>query len=81
VITLRDGRHGPEFLNLVDGRNSLVAVYKARFEEALRRICTDRDLAQELGRNAYCRYATERTMETRVEGFRLAIEGRFAARL
>jgi len=75
VITLRDGRHGPEFLNLVDGKNSLVVADEAAFEEALRLICTDRALARELGRNAYCRYASERTMETMVDGFRLAIEG------
>lgn len=75
VITLREGRHGPEFLNLIDGKNSMIATDEAAFEHALRRICNDRAFAQGLGRNAYHRYATERTMERMIDGFRVAIEG------
>jgi glycosyltransferase involved in cell wall biosynthesis len=79
VITLRNGRHGPEFLNLIDGVNSSVAADEPAFEEALRRLCTNRAFSQQLGKNAYCRYAKERTLERMVEGFRNAIEGGAAA--
>jgi glycosyltransferase involved in cell wall biosynthesis len=75
VLTLRDGRHGPEFFNLVDGKNSLIAIDEAAFEVALLRLCTDGAFASELGRNAYYHYATERTISQMIEGFRAAIDG------
>lgn len=76
VITLREGRHGPEFHNLVDGENALIAEDEAGYEQAMLRVCADRDMARRLGQAAYRRYVEERSVERLIVGFREAIEGR-----
>lgn len=76
VVTLREGRHGPEFHNLIDGENALIVDNPAEFPGALQRICTDAEFARVLGRHAYRRYAESRTLAHLIAGFRAAIEGR-----
>jgi glycosyltransferase involved in cell wall biosynthesis len=81
VITLREGRHGPEFHNLVDGENALIASDEEAYGKAVLRICTDAALARRLGQKAYRRYADERSLERLIGGFRLAIEGESSGEL
>jgi glycosyltransferase involved in cell wall biosynthesis len=76
VITLREGRHGPEFLNLIDNYNALVVAHDVAYEAALLQICNQPQLAQRLGQNAYRRYADERTLDHLIAGFRQAIESK-----
>jgi glycosyltransferase involved in cell wall biosynthesis len=75
VVTLREGRHGPEFLNLINDHNALIAPDDMAYEAAILQVCTQPELAQRLGRNAYRRYADERTLDHLIAGFRQAIEG------
>ena len=75
VITLREGRHGPEFQNLVHDGNGIIAENEMDYEAALLRICTEPKFARQLGRNAYQRYAGKRTLDHMLAGFRMAIEG------
>lgn len=75
VITLRKGRHGPEFHNLRDGENSLIAENEAAYEQAMLRVCRDPALARRLGRSAYRRYTNERSLGRLIAGFEAAIEG------
>lgn len=75
LITLREGRHGPEFHNLVDGENALIAADETAYELAMLKICTDPDFARRLGRAAYRRYAEERSLDRLVAGFMTAVEG------
>lgn len=74
VLTLRQGRHGPEFHNLAHGRNALIAESLVDLDDAARVLCNDSCLARELGHNAYTLYAGERTLEHMIAGFREAIE-------
>jgi glycosyltransferase involved in cell wall biosynthesis len=74
VLTLRDGYHGPEFQNLVQEKNALIAPDDTTFTSDLLRVCTDQGLARNLGRNAYARYAGERTIAHMIAGFRKAID-------
>jgi glycosyltransferase involved in cell wall biosynthesis len=74
VLTLRNGYHGPEFHNL-NADNSIVADTEVEFGDALNRLIVDPGLASRLGKNAYQRYANERTIDNMVCGFRRAIDG------
>jgi glycosyltransferase involved in cell wall biosynthesis len=75
VITLREGRHGPEFYNLAHAQNALICAGDSEIEEAMRRLCTDGELAAQLGHSAYQHYVNERPLSRMLEGFRKAIEG------
>jgi glycosyltransferase involved in cell wall biosynthesis len=75
VVTLLAGRHGPEFHNLVDGRNAIIANDERDLARALLSLCSESGLARRLGRNAYQRYVNSRTLQHMVAGFRDAIEG------
>ncbi|TKB65776.1 MAG: glycosyltransferase family 4 protein [Nitrospira sp.] len=74
VITLRNVRHGPEFHNLVDGKNAIICEDMDEIEKAMEKVCTDQTFSTELGRNAYQRYVGERTLVKMLEGFRKAID-------
>lgn len=74
VITLRDARHGPEFLNLVHEHNALICEDEADIKEAMLRICTGAALAKRLGNNAYQHYVRERSLSHMLDGFRKVIE-------
>lgn len=74
VITLREGRHGPEFHNLLHENNSLICESDVGLEQAILRICTDETLAKRLGNNAYQCYVRERSLSRMLDGFRKAIE-------
>lgn len=74
VITLREGRHGPEFHNLLDENNSLICENEVGLEQAILRICTDEALTKRLGNNAYQYYVRERSLSRMLDGFRKAIE-------
>ena len=67
-------RHGPEFLNLKNGFNSIIFTNEKELEMAMRRICIDRQFAAHLGKNAYKLYSEERTLEMMLNGFKKAIE-------
>lgn len=75
VVTLREGRHGPEFFNLRDGRNGLIVADAEAYEEALLQLCSDLPLARKLGGEAYRDFAANRTFSHMVAGFRKAIDG------
>lgn len=75
VLTLREGRHGPEFHNLVDGENSLIATDEPAYEQAMLKICSDPAFARRLGHAAYRRYAEERSLDRLIAGFMTAVEG------
>lgn len=74
VVTLRDGYHGPEFHNLIDGQNAMIVDDDADFTAALLRLIVEPGLAQRLGAAAYRRYADERTIDRMIDGFVKAIE-------
>jgi len=74
VVTLREGRHGPEFHNIRNEENGLILEDEQAFEAALHRLGTDSTLRRELGRNAYRLYASSRTLDHMVAGFRKAID-------
>lgn len=74
VITLREGRHGPEFHNLMHEINALICENDVGLEQAILRICTDETLAKWLGNNAYQYYVRERSLSRMLDGFREAIE-------
>jgi len=74
VITMREGRHGPEFHNLMHENNALICENEARLEEALLRICTDAAITKRLGKNAYRHYVLERPLSRMIDGFKKAIE-------
>jgi len=74
VITLREGRHGPEFHNLMHENNALICENDVGLEEAILRICTDAALAKRLGNKAYQHYVRERPLSRMLDGFRKAIE-------
>ena len=67
-------RHGPEFLNLMNGINSMIFANEGELEKAMRNICNDRQFAANLGYNAYQLYSKERTLEMMLNGFKKAIE-------
>lgn len=73
VITRRGVRHGPEFTNLVDGRNSIIYEEVAELGQALVRLARDESLARKLGHEAFVLYDRERRMDRMVDGFRRAI--------
>ena len=75
VVTLRTGRHGPEFHNLAHGENALIANDDTEFESVLQRLCVEPGLARHLGGNAYRHYVDRRTLAHMVAGFRAAIDG------
>ena len=74
VITLRNVRHAPEFHNLVHARNAFICEDIREIEQAMEKLCTDREFSTELGRNAYQHYVRERTVSRMLDGFKKAIE-------
>lgn len=74
VLTLREGRHGPEFHNLTSGVNSVIVDLEANFPDALRAILMDNGSAQRMGGRAYAHYRDNRTIVQMIAGFRAAIE-------
>lgn len=74
VVTLQEGRHGPEFHNLVHDFNSLVLMNEAELAPALAWLCNNPELTRVLGRNAYLHYSQRRTLDHMIAGFRKAIE-------
>ena len=73
VITRRGVRHGPEFTNLLDGRNSIIYEEVGELGGVLARLARDESLARKLGREAFLLYDQERRMDRMVDGFRRAI--------
>ena len=82
VITRKPGfpcknskeQHAPEFLNLINGINSIIFTDEGELEKAMRKICNYRQFAAHLGHNAYKLYSKERTLDTMLNGFKKAIE-------
>lgn len=74
VVTLRTGHHGPEFHNIVDDHNSVIAENEVDLDAKLRRLFLDNGFARQLGHNAYLWYRNERTLDQMVAGFRYAID-------
>ena len=67
-------RYGPEFNNLQHDYNAILFESVQEMEQAIEKLCTDREYAAKLGRNAYADYARRRTLEHMLVGFREAIE-------
>lgn len=78
VITLRDGYHGPEFQNLIEGQNGIIVTRDEDFAEAMAQLIVQPEVARHLGKNAYRRYAGERMIGHMIEGFRKAIDAETA---
>lgn len=76
VVTLQEGRHGPEFWNLDDGVNAIVAADESSLVEAIKYVCSNPDVTKTLGRNAYRHYSGKRRLSHLVNGFKVAIDGR-----
>jgi glycosyltransferase involved in cell wall biosynthesis len=74
VLTLRKEYHGPEFHNIANGVNSIVAETEQEFESALLELVRDPRRAAELGRRAYERHSSERTLDHMVAGFVAAVD-------
>ena len=74
VITLREGRHGPEFMNLDHNHNAIILDGENDLTTALSWICSNPEHARALGHNAYIRYSQNRTLDHMIAGFRKAIE-------
>ena len=74
VLTMRSGRHGPEFHNLRHAHNAMICESVENLDEAMEWVCNEPGLARELGRNAYSHYRGKRTLEHMIAGFRKAIE-------
>jgi glycosyltransferase involved in cell wall biosynthesis len=74
VITLRFERHGPEFNNLEHMKNSIICNDIYEFSRAIKSICSNKNLAQSLGHNAYLHYTNIRSLDRMISGFVSAIE-------
>lgn len=74
VVTLREGRHGPEFINLDHNHNALILDSEYDLNPALEWICSNPEHSRVLGHNAYIRYSQNRTLDHMIAGFRRAIE-------
>lgn len=74
VVTLREGRHGPEFKNLSHNQNALILESEEHLGPALEWICNHPEAVQVLGHNAYLQYSQNRTLNHMLAGFRKAIE-------
>lgn len=74
VVTLREGRHGPEFMNLDHNHNALILESENDLTTALEWVCNNPSLVQVLGHNAYIQYSRNRTLDRMIAGFRKAIE-------
>jgi glycosyltransferase involved in cell wall biosynthesis len=74
VITLREGRHGPEYVNLVHNHNAFILDHENDLATAIALICNDLNFSRLLGHNAYIHYTQRRTLEHMVAGFIKAIE-------
>lgn len=73
VITLKKGKHGPEFSNLEHNINSIICNSYDELKNAIINITTNKDTAQNLGKNAYLKYSTSRTIQVMTHGFHNAI--------
>jgi glycosyltransferase involved in cell wall biosynthesis len=65
---------GPEYYNLRHATNSWLYETDAELLSVLARLCNEPRFAAELGQNAFRHYATERTLDHMLDGFRRAIE-------
>lgn len=74
VVTLREGRHGPEFMNLDHNHNALILDSENDLTTALASIINNSGHARVLGHNAYLHYSQHRTLDHMIAGFRKAIE-------
>jgi len=74
VVTLREGRHGPEFMNLDHNHNALILDGEHDLTTVLAWICNNPEPARVLGHNAYIQYSQHRTLDHMIAGFRRAIE-------
>jgi glycosyltransferase involved in cell wall biosynthesis len=75
VVTMRVGRHGPEFTNLEHMRNSIICSDEATIGAALSRLASDLEFAKRLGSEAYRHYVDSRQMTQMVAAFRCALLG------
>ncbi len=74
VITLREGRHGPEFMNLSHNHNSFIVDHEGDLANTIALICNKPSFARTLGHQAYIHYSQNRTIGHMVAGFIKAIE-------
>ena len=74
IVTAGDEYHGPEFDNVSDRHNAMLYGSYDELREIIIKLCNDNKFAAKLGRNAYKLYASGRTIDTMVKGFRAAIE-------
>lgn len=74
IITLREGKHGPEFSNIKNNVNGIICGNYNDLKNQLIKICNNRDLAENLGINAFNHYSKERTLNIMRQGFIDAIE-------
>ncbi len=73
VVTLRGGRHGPEFTNLEHMGNAIICADESGIGDALGQLASDRGLASVLGTSAYRHYAESRQMSHMLSAFRRAL--------
>ena len=72
VITIKTGRHGPEYHNIIDRENGLICETIDCLSESLTEII-ENDLYRELGHNAFKQYQSKRQIDNMIDGFCKAI--------
>ncbi|WP_417559000.1 glycosyltransferase [Mesoflavibacter zeaxanthinifaciens] len=74
-LTTKNAISGGEIYNIIDGYNGFLIDSKQKYLELiLKKICIDKSLATNLGKNAYNYYSEFCTMDNMVQGFVDAIE-------
>lgn len=75
IITNINAISGGEITNVIDGTNGYLCEESlSSLEECLYKICSNKQLAKHLGRNAYDYYTEFATIEKTADGFKQAIE-------
>jgi glycosyltransferase involved in cell wall biosynthesis len=74
VVTNCNERHGPEFINLVNGENALLYNSYNELKDILINLVKNKSQSEMLGERAYRLYSQERTIDKMIYGFRLAME-------
>jgi len=69
VVTHRYEKHGQEFDDLRDGKNSIIFGKIKDLKEIIRKLCNDVTVTMALGEEAYKFYVCERRLEIMVRGF------------
>ncbi len=74
VVTNINGKHGPEFDNIVHNENGLTYSTNGELEKILISLAQEKSLSKKLGKNAYNYYSQKRKLEQMAQGFIDAIE-------